>query len=130
MSYYLCFRKGGVKIFNTCRVTKLYSAFVNAPFDEWKPMEKQVFETARYTLEMKEDHIKDQIDTYNRMFESSKEWDERWDTLTAIKEFEDELKEIKNAKIQLDMLENIFNEGEYAETAEEKATFGLEWGIF
>lgn len=130
MSYYLCFRKGGIKIFNTCRITKLYSAFLNAPFNEWKSMEKQAFEIARRTLEVNENYIKDQIIIYNRMFESSKEWDERLDTLTTIKEFENELKEIEAARIQLDMLEDIFNEGECAETDEEKATFGLEWGIF
>ena len=130
MSYYLCFRKGGVKIFNTCRATKLYSAFPNAPFDEWKPMKDHEFESARCALEIREDQVKEQINFYNRMFESSKEWEDRWDALTTIKEYENELKEVEAAKVQLDMLEDIFNEGEYAETDEEKATVGLEWGIF
>ena len=130
MSYYLCFKKGGIKIYNTCRCTKLYGAFQNAPWDKWEKMAITEFEDARHILIRDRENLEDTKDTYIRNFECETDITSKFELLDAIKEFSKEIKEINIALIQVDMLEGIWKEEEFSEDEKTKLYGGLEWGIF
>lgn len=130
MGYYLCFRKGGVNIYSTGVSSKLACAFVNAPWDEWKHMAITEFENARYKLIRDRESLEDTVDIYNQMFKTSTVWEERWDTITQIKEIKQEIREINTALIQVDMLQDIWKEEKFSEDEKTKLYGGLEWGVF
>jgi hypothetical protein len=103
---------------------------LNAPWDEWKHMAITEFENARHKLIRDRESFEDTIDTYNEMFRTSTSWEERWDTVTQIKEIKQEIKEINTALIQVDMLQDIWKEEKFSEDEKIKVYGGLEWGIF
>jgi hypothetical protein len=130
MSYYLCFKKGGVQIYNSCRCTRLYGAFQNAPWDKWEKMAITEFENARHKLIRDRESLEDSKDTYIQIFESETNRESKFELIDAIKEFTRDIKEIDTTLIQIDMLEDIWREGEYSEDEAKRANVGLEWGIF
>ena len=130
MSYYLFFRKGGVNICNFCRVTELFRAFDgNAPWDKWEVMDKSEFQKARDNLKFRKDEIEDNIDTYTRLFEAT-EGPDRVDYLLSVKELEKDLELVEEAYIQLNMLENIWEETSFDEEGNSGPHMPTEWGIF
>jgi hypothetical protein len=130
MSYYLCFKKGGVQLYNACRSTKLYEAFLNAPWGEWEKMAITEFENARHKLIRDKEQLEDAKDTYTQILKTETERESKFELIDAIKEFVREIKKVETALIQVDMLESIWKEGEYSEDETEKVNIGLDWGIF
>ena len=125
MSYVLCFRKGGVDILSLGTSHPLAIAFQNKPYDEFKPMPKTAFADAMHILIRQNESFEDDAEMLVKMLEYSTDWEERWDIVTRLNDIKKERRAIEKAKIMLEMLEMIWEEGS---SSDGDTNSGLEWG--
>lgn len=126
MSYVLCFRKGGVEILSLGTSHPLAEAFQNKPYDEFKFMPKTAFTDAMHVLTRQDESLEDDTEMYSKMLEYSNDWEEKWEIINRLNEIKKHRKGIAKAKIMLDMLEMIWEEGAYSD---DQSNVGLEWAV-
>ena len=126
MNYTLIFRKNGVEILSLGTGHALAAAFLNKPYDNFKPMAQHEFADAMFTLIRQDESLEDAIEIYNQMAKLSNSWEERWDALDRVNSFKKERKDIAKAKVMLEMLEMVWEEGKYSDDGDKS---GLEWAV-
>ena len=127
MSYSLVFKKDGVQILSFGVSHPLAVAFTDKPWDNWETMPRSAFADARNVLTRQDEDFVDDMDIYNKMLEYSQTWENRHDAAHELNELKKERRAIADAKVMLDMLEWIWEEGAYSE---DQSNMGLEWGVF
>ena len=126
MSYSLVFKKGGVEILSLGAGHPLSNAFLDKPYDEFKPMPRTAFADAIHTLIRQDESLEDDTEMCVKMLEYSSNWEERWELITRLNNIKTNRKAIADAKVMLRMLEMIWKEGEYTDN---QSNIGLEWAV-
>ena len=127
MSYSLVFRKNGVEILSLGAGHPLSVAFLDKPYDEWEQMPKNAFSGAMHTLLRQDESFEDDMEIYNKMLEHSSEWEDKWEAVSRLHDIKKERQVLSKAKVMLEMLEMIWEEGKYSDDGDKS---GLEWGVF
>ena len=127
MSYSLVFRKNGVEILSLGTGHPLSVAFQNKPYDEFELMPRTAFADAMHTLIRQDESYEDDAEIYNKMLEHSSEWEDKWEAASRLHDIKKERQALSKAKIMLEMLEMIWEEGKYSDGGDKS---GLEWGVF
>ena len=120
MSYTLVFKKNGVEILSLGTGHSLAVAFQNKPYDDFKPMEQHEFADAMHTL------IRQDAEMLNKMLEHLTDWEKMWEIVTRLNDIKHERRDIAKAKVMLEMLEMIWEEGKYSDDGDKS---GLEWAV-
>jgi len=129
MSYYLYFKKNGVPICNYCRAHPIYSVFDNrADFDTWTQVTKEDLEYGKRKAQHKLTWIDNELCNYEKILEGIHTFDERHDIIVAMNELEDEFENYRKVLIMIDMLIDIWGQGDMSDDNYEPTP--MEWGIF
>lgn len=126
MSYVLCFKKGGVEIFSLGASHPLAIAFLDKPYDDFKPMPKSSFVDAMHNLIRQDEVFEDDTDMLTKMLEHLTNWEEKWDVINRLNDIKKERRVIEKAKIMLEMLEMIWEE---CDSSDGNSNSGLEWAV-
>lgn len=127
MAYSLVFRKGGVEILSLGTGHPLSVAFLHKPHENWETMHRTEFADAMHTLIRQDESLEDDAEMYNQMLEHSQDWEDKWEIVTRLHDIKKERQALAKAKVMLEMLEMIWEEGEYSDDGDKS---GLEWGVF
>lgn len=116
MSQYLIIKKDGVTLGEWSRSTHMYQAFEGAPYGEEKKFNpEQEFQLAIKNIEEKIIEYKDSKDTYEQLLQGSLTYEERYETIVAIKEIEVEIKEYELALHHVYFLQSCWECDRYEE---------------
>ena len=126
MSYSLVFKKGGVEILSLGAGHPLSTAFLDKPYDEFESMPRTAFADAMHTLIRQDESYEDDAEMYNKMLEHSTKWEDKWEIVSRLHDIKKYRKALAEAKVMLDMLEMIWEEGAYSD---DQSNTGLEWAV-
>ena len=126
MSYTLVFKKGGVEILSLGAGHALSTAFLDKPYDKFEAMPRTAFADAMHTLIRQDESYEDDIEMLNKMLEYSNDWEEKWEIITRLNDIKKYRRAIADAKVMLNMLEMIWEEGAYCD---DQSNMGLEWAV-
>lgn len=126
MSYTLVFKKKGVEILSLGVGHPLATAFLDKPYDDFKPMPRHCFADAMHTMIRQDESLEDDAEMLNKMLEHTSSMEEKWEIVTRLQDIKHERRAIAKAKVMVEMLEMIWEEGEYTD---DKSGVGLEWAV-
>lgn len=126
MSCSLVFKKGGVDILSLGAGHPLATAFLDKPYDDFQSMPRHSFADAMHTLIRQDESFEDDTDMLTKMLEHSTDWEERWEIITRLNDIKKERRALADAKVMLQMLEMIWEEGAYCD---DQSHMGLEWAV-
>lgn len=126
MSYTLVFKKGGVEILSLGNGHPLSNAFLDKPYGEFEAMPRTAFAEAIHHLIRQDEDCEDDVEMLTKMLEYTNDWEERWEIVSRLNSIKKERKAIADAKVMLDMLEMIWEEGAYCD---DQSNMGLEWAV-
>ena len=105
MSSYLSFRKNEVDLCSFSRKTKIYQAFPNAPYDEWKVVSADNLRTGIANLKEERENAVKQKQIYERMATNGHlSYDDLYQISSNIQECEEEIEEINAAIVKIALL--------------------------
>lgn len=123
MSYTLIFKKGGVEILSLGVNHRMTVAFLDKPYGEFQAMPRTAFADARHTLILQDESLADDYETAEKILAYTTKEDILWDSVIRMRNIKTERKAIADAKVMVDMLEMIWDEGD------DQSHMGLEWGV-
>lgn len=126
MSYTLVFKKGGVEILSLGTGHAFAVAFLDKPYGEFEAMPRTAFADAMHTLIRQDESLEDDAEMLSKMLEYADDWEERWHILTKLNDIKKERKAIADAKVMVNMLEMIWEEGT---GCDDQSNIGLEWAV-
>lgn len=126
MSYTLVFKKGGVKILSLGVGHPMVVAFLDKPYGEFKAMPRTAFADARHTLIRQDESLADDYETAEKILAHTSKEEVLWDSAIRMRNIKTERKAIADAKLMVDMLEMIWDEGEHTDN---QSNVGLEWAV-
>ena len=129
MSAYTCFRKGGIDLCSFGRSATINEG-LNPPYGEWQEVTEQDLnlgiEKLKENIEFYKNRANDLKETLNYL----KEKQDILDTISDIREYEEEIENNMWAKAQLYLLIDILNEKTYNSETETETEYKMEWGQF
>ena len=126
MSNCLLFKKGEVEILSLGVGHPLATAFLDKPYGDFESMPRHSFADAMHTLIRQDESFEDDIDMLTKMLEYSTDWEERWEIITKLNEIKKQRHALADAKVMLNMLEMIWEEGAHGD---DQSYMGLEWAV-
>jgi hypothetical protein len=131
MSYYLCFKKKGVQIYNTSRSTRLYEVLSPmATWESWHKVTKENLYQGKESAKHKIEYLKKQIGQYETALEGCNcNFSERLEIVGEITSMKEDIRYYEVALVQINMLIDIWDEPDIFDDENHEPTL-LEWGIF
>ena len=130
MSHTLVFKKDGVEILSLGVGHPMAVAFLDKPYGEFQAMPRTAFADARHTLILQDESLADDYETAEKILTYTSKDDVIWDSVIRMRNIKTERKSIADAKVMVDMLEMIWEEGEYIDNESKVVkNIGLEWGV-
>lgn len=124
MTHTLVFKKKGVEILSLGTSHPMAVAFLDKPYGKFEAMPQTAFVDALHTLVLQDESFEDDTEMLDKMLEHSTDWKEKWEIITRLSDIKKERKALADAKIMINMLSMIWEEG-----TDDESSVGLEWAV-
>lgn len=123
MSSYLMFKKGDVELVDYSRNTAMYEALGDiAPYSEWKEVKAESLEEGMASLREKKENYEKEIRKLKEILNHQAQYEDLYETLNNIEEYEENIKDVETALIELKLIYEIADyNGYYNDTDDPNA---------